>query len=117
MPRPRELNPRRAAVAARLAALAPAGRPVFRSGVDIDAVHYRIQQGAATAIVPSGPSDRRRCEVTARARGAGKPALQRCSTRAGKVERTSPHHPRVAAPDDRPLGKPAGAGPTAGKGG
>lgn len=54
---------RRAAVVRRLKALGP--QPlVFRSGVDIDACHYRIH-----------------------------------------------HSPMVAAPDDRPLGQPAGAGP------
>lgn len=38
---------RRAAVVRRLKAEGPQPRPVFRSGVDIDAVHYRL--GAVTA--------------------------------------------------------------------
>ena len=53
---------RRVAVVRRLKATGPQPR-VFRSGVDIDAVHYRM------------------------------------------------HPPKVAAPDDRPQGQPAGAGP------
>lgn len=38
---------RRAAVVRRLKAEGPQPRPVFRSGVDIDAVHYRL--GALTS--------------------------------------------------------------------
>ena len=55
---------RRAAVVRRLKAEGPQPRPVFRSGVDIDAVHYRMHPP-----------------------------------------------PKVAAPDDRPLGQTAGAEP------
>jgi hypothetical protein len=50
MPAPREINPRRAAIARRLRkqqAGQPQQRPVFRSGVDIDAVHFRAWRRAA----------------------------------------------------------------------
>lgn len=53
MAKPRDTNPRRAAVAARLAAAGPVPRPVFRSGVDIDAVHFRSPHLGAHA--PSSP--------------------------------------------------------------
>ena len=72
--------------------------------------HQSIQ-GAATAIVPSGPRDRRHCEATVRARGAGEPAFERCARRAGKLARTGPHY---ASPGVGPMGagQPADAGPT-----
>lgn len=53
MAKPCDTNPRRAAIAARLAAAGPAPRPVFRSGVDIDACHFRSPPLGAPA--PSSP--------------------------------------------------------------
>ena len=58
MSAPRDLNSRRAEVAARRAAHGPQPRPVFRSGVDIDACHYRL--GAVTAAAQAGTVSGRR---------------------------------------------------------
>lgn len=40
---------RRAAAVRRIKALGPQPRPVFRSGVDIDAIHYRLGALTSTA--------------------------------------------------------------------
>jgi hypothetical protein len=80
----------------------PNARPHARwVGVTARRDEHESIQGAATAIVPSGPRDRRHCEVTVRARGAGEPAFERCARRAGKLARTSPHH---ASPVGGPMG-------------
>jgi hypothetical protein len=70
----------------------------------------RHTKGAATAIVPSGPRDRRHCEATVRARGAVEPAFERCARRAGELARTGPY---TASPGGGPMGigYPAAAGP------
>lgn len=92
---------RRAAVVRRLKAEGP--QPlVFRSGVDIDAVHYRL--GAVTSI-PQGGFNR---DSSAGCRSS--------DTRARRPRRVDTGGqqlppPKVAAPDDRPHGQTAGAAP------
>ncbi len=93
---------RRAAVVRRLKAEGPQPRPVFRGGVDIDLVHYRL--GAVTST-PQGGFNR---DSSAGCRSS--------DTRARRPRRVDTGgqqlpHQQVAAPDDRPQGQPAGAGP------
>lgn len=93
---------RRAAVVRRLKAEGPQPRPVFRSGVDIDACHFRL--GAVTSI-PQGGFNR---DSSAGCRSSDTRARRPRRVVTGGQQLPPP---KVAAPDDRPLGQPAGAAP------
>lgn len=97
----RSMNPRRAAVVRRLKAEGPQPR-VLRSGVDIDAVHYRL--GAVTSI-PQGGFNR---DSSAGCRSSDTRARRPRREVTGGQQLPPP---KVAAPDDRPLGQTAGAEP------